>query len=44
MDLYNDVYGLQKRMHHSNFNTTRIYAESDALKRIAPAQQLDFGY
>lgn len=44
MDLYNDVYGLQKRMHHSNFNTTRIYAESDTLKRIAPAQQLDFGY
>lgn len=44
MDIYNDVYGLQKRMHHSNFNTTRIYAESDALKRIAPAQQLDFGY
>lgn len=45
LELYeNDLYGLQLRLHHSNPNTTRIYAESDALKRIAPAKQLDFGY
>lgn len=40
----NDLYGLQLRLHHSNPNTTRIYAESDVLKRVEPAKQLDFGY
>lgn len=40
----NDLYGLQLRLHHSNPNTTRIYAESDMMKRIEPAKQLDFGY
>lgn len=45
LELYdNDLYGLQLRLHHKNPNTTRIYAESDAMKRIAPAKQLDFGY
>lgn len=39
-----DLYGLQKRLHHSNPNTTLIYANSDAIKKVAPAQQLDFGY
>lgn len=40
----NDLYGLQLRLHHSNSNTTRIYAESDAIKRVPPAKQLNFGY
>ena len=39
-----DLYGLQKRLHHSNPNTTLIYANSDAIKKVAPARQLDFGY
>lgn len=44
MEEFNDAYGLQKRLHHANFNTTRIYAESGAVQRVKPAQQLDFGY